>query len=65
MSVRYIDVQGHEVSLDTLTAEFVESQKWVKDILGYTTYNGPLDYEVQQYIQRAIERGQLEMEVWD
>lgn len=62
--IKYLDTQGHEVTLDTLTAEF-QLYNELLATLGGKPHTGPLDYEVQQYIQRAIERGDLEIEVWN
>lgn len=65
-NARYITVpKGTEVTLEELTNEFLEIRSWMTDIAGVTVFNGPVDYEVQQYIQRLILRGQLDIEVWD
>lgn len=62
--IKYLDVFGNEVTLDDLTEEFLMINDWNEQV-GAPTHDGPLDYEVQQYIQRLLERNQLEIEVWN
>lgn len=62
--VKFLDKTGEEITLDALTEEF-KLINAIAEALGAEVRTGPLDYEVQQYIQRCLENGTLEMEVWD
>lgn len=62
--VKYLDKTGEELTLDDLTEE-VALLRDISQEIGYPLYTGPLDYEVQQYIQRCIEMGTIDIEVWD